>query len=201
MTLNLVSKRYSDRCPRGAGAPARTSRLAASGHPAWSLASLALIAGVLGPIGTTKAEEDAGRRDSRRERIERFTLQQPQTVAEFLDVGAPGPSVGDKLFFHGPLFDRRGQRQVGSERGACEIGEVAAGASHCYVTFRFGESPRNTVEAAGEFFFNPDATVTSTAAFSIIGGTGRFRGSSGQITITNLSADGTRARQDWTLRR
>jgi hypothetical protein len=57
MTLNLTCKRYSDGWPRGAGARGRTSRLAASRHPGRSLASLALIAGVLGSIGTAKAEE------------------------------------------------------------------------------------------------------------------------------------------------
>lgn len=56
MTLHLGSKRYSAGWPRGAGAGA-TSRLAASSHAARSLASLALIAGVLGSIGAARAEE------------------------------------------------------------------------------------------------------------------------------------------------
>jgi hypothetical protein len=57
MTLYLGSKRYFAGWPRGAGARAKTSRLAAFSHAARSLASLALIAGVLGPIGAAKAEE------------------------------------------------------------------------------------------------------------------------------------------------
>lgn len=155
----------------------------------------AIGAGVIGQVSAADGARSSGVGGE----TERFTLQQPNDVAEFVDLGAPGPSAGDKVFFHGDVV--RDGRTVGTQRGSCEAVQPNAGALHCYLTVRFGSSLENTVEAAGEFFLNPDGTVTSTAVFSIVGGTGHFIHSSGQITITNLSPSGAKAREDWMLRR
>ena len=104
---------------------------------------------------------------------------------EFLDLGTPGPSLGDQFVFSEVLF-RRG-REAGVSGGACTATEVTPPYDvltfHCVATLslRRGQiTLQGLIEVQGE-----DDPGPWTVA--ITGGTGAFRSAGGEAVIRGVS--------------
>jgi hypothetical protein len=90
-----------------------------------------------------------------------------------LDLGAPGPSVGDALIMHDTLVNRRG-RTVGSDAGVCTFTSVAPPVASCVLTFVLGDG-----QIATQFRNTPPRRKL----VAIVGGTGAYRSASGQLVL------------------
>ena len=108
-----------------------------------------------------------------------------QNQEEFLDLGAPGPSLGDEFVFSETL--RRNGREVGESGGVCTATEVVPPYDvitfHCVATLslRRGQiTLQGLIEVQGE-----DDPGPFTVA--ITGGTGAFRGAGGEARIRSVS--------------
>lgn len=107
-----------------------------------------------------------------------------QIQSEFLDLGAPGPSLGDEFVFSETL-SRRG-REVGESGGVCTATQVTppydVTTFHCVATLslRRGQiTLQGLIEVQGE-----DDPGPFTVA--ITGGTGAFRGAGGEARIRDI---------------
>jgi hypothetical protein len=105
--------------------------------------------------------------------------------SEFLDLGAPGPSLGDEFVFSETL-SRRG-RDVGESGGVCTATEVVPPYDvitfHCVATLslRRGQiTLQGLVEVQGEEDPGPFTVA-------ITGGTGAFRGAGGEARIRDVN--------------
>lgn len=99
----------------------------------------------------------------------------------YLDLGAPGPSMGDQIVSHDLLFDAGG-RQVGHDGIACVVTDPAAGPeAACTGTFVLPGGQLTTQ------FLNSPPPVKH---FAITGGTGRYRTARGDAVLVE-NGDGT----------
>lgn len=108
-----------------------------------------------------------------------------QTEFEFIDVGPPGTSLGD-YFVVSDILYRRGE-EVGTNGGQCVI---VAGTPpyetvtlHCVVTADL-ERGQITVQGLLEFQGRDDVSPFTVA---ITGGTGKYRGASGEARVRPVS--------------
>ena len=99
--------------------------------------------------------------------------------AEVIDTGAPGDSPGDILVFDQPLLDAHRQ-QIGNNSGTCLRTRVGH-SFQCQWTLTLEDG---TIQVAGREFDE------GTSAISIIGGTGRYAGITGEMSSINNN-DGT----------
>ena len=141
-------------------------------------AVLAIVA--LGVLLSGTAVATANGKGKRTLRIVATEIQ-----SEFLDLGTPGPSLGDEFVFSETLF-RRG-REVGVSGGVCTATQVVPPYDvlmfHCVATLslRRGQiTLQGLIEVQGE-----DDPGPFTVA--ITGGTGAFRGAGGQAVIRDVS--------------
>lgn len=116
---------------------------------------------------------------------ETLRLVATELQSEFLDLGTPGPSLGDEIVFSEVLFHRG--REVGTSGGVCVATEVVPPYTsitfHCVATLslRRGQiTLQGLVEIMGE-----DDPGPFTVA--ITGGTGAFRGAGGEAVIRFVS--------------
>ena len=112
-----------------------------------------------------------------------------ENQSEFLDLGTPGPSLGDEIVFS-EVLSRRG-REVGVSGGVCTATEVVPPYDiltfHCVATLSLRQGQitlQGLVEIQGE-----DDQGPFTVA--ITGGTGAFRGAGGEAVIRDVSATRT----------
>ena len=87
--------------------------------------------------------------------------------------GAKGDSVGDLLTFANPVFDATNKTQLGTDHGWC-VRVVVGKSWECFWTLLLKEG-RITVE--GPFYDSGDSV------FVITGGTGKYAGAKGQMTL------------------
>lgn len=99
--------------------------------------------------------------------------------ARFTDTGAPGDSTGDILTFDQPLLDGDG-KNVGTNSGTC-IRTRTGHSFQCQWTLTFEDG---SIQVAGREFDKGTSTIT------IVGGTGRYAGITGEMESTN-NGDGT----------
>ena len=90
-----------------------------------------------------------------------------------------GPSLGDYVIFH-DLLSSRG-KQVGDEGGTCPIVDATEGLIHCTGTMRL---------PGGQIAFQGLTTAAPTKELAVTGGTGRYQGAGGEVTLVE-SGDGT----------
>src|SRR4051794_27624142 len=90
-----------------------------------------------------------------------------------LDLGAPGPSVGDELVVHDALVNRRAET-VGSDAGVCTFTSVAPPVASCVLTFVLGDG-----QIATQFRNTPPPRKL----VAIVGGTGAYRGATGELLL------------------
>jgi hypothetical protein len=115
--------------------------------------------------------------------------QQPQTLitvadarinsAQLVDTGEAGDSVGDILIFDQPLLDEQ-RKTIGNNSGTCLRTRVAH-SSQCQWTLTFEQG---SIQLAGREFDQGASSI------SIVGGTGRYAGISGDMQSVNNN-DGT----------
>ncbi len=115
--------------------------------------------------------------------------QQPQTLitvadarinsAQLVDTGEAGDSVGDILIFDQPLLDEQ-RKTIGNNSGTCLRTRVAH-SFQCQWTLTFEQG---SIQVAGREFDQGASSI------SIVGGTGRYAGISGDMQSVNNN-DGT----------
>jgi hypothetical protein len=139
-----------------------------------------VVLGVL-TLGTTAAMAHGKQKHTLR-------LVATEIQSDFLDLGAPGPSLGDELVFSESLA-RRG-RDVGESGGVCTVVQVTAPYEvltlHCVATLSLRRG-QITLQGLIEVQSMDDPGPFTAA---ITGGTGAYRGAGGQARIRNR-ADGT----------
>jgi hypothetical protein len=104
---------------------------------------------------------------------------------QFLDLGAPGPSLGDEFIFS-EVLSKHG-REVGTSGGVCTVTEVVPPYTvitlHCVATLSLRKGQitlQGLVEMQGE-------NDTGPFTVAITGGTGAFRGAGGEAVIRDVS--------------
>jgi hypothetical protein len=139
---------------------------------------LAIVALGLLVFGSSVASADGkGKRSLR--------LVATEIQSEFLDLGSPGPSLGDEFVFSEELSKRR--REVGMSGGVCTATEVVPPYDvltfHCVATLslRRGQiTLQGLIEIQGEDDSGPFKVA-------ITGGTGAYRGAGGEAVIFSVS--------------
>ncbi|MBT0667827.1 hypothetical protein HT136_05540 [Novosphingobium profundi] len=102
-----------------------------------------------------------------------FSVVELSTGETTVDLGAKGPSAGDMLTFNNPLLDGPGGKEIGRMNGFCIRTAVGKG-QECTFSDIFADG---SVMAHGYFL------ETGDAAFVASGGTGRYAGLHGEITM------------------
>ena len=99
----------------------------------------------------------------------------------YVDLGSPGPGVGDLLVFQDRILDRRG-RQVGVEGGSCTITALLEDGfqTHCVGTVSL---------PGGQIAFQGLVTDAPEKRMAVVGGTGRYRTAAGELTVLELGED------------
>ncbi len=100
-------------------------------------------------------------------------------TAQHLDIGEPGDSVGDILVFDQPLLNKD-MKKIGNNSGTCtrtQVGHIF----QCQWTLTF---ENGSIQVAGREFDQ------GTSTLSIVGGTGKYSGITGEMESTNNN-DGT----------
>ncbi|HEX8782865.1 MAG TPA: allene oxide cyclase family protein [Steroidobacteraceae bacterium] len=87
--------------------------------------------------------------------------------------GAKADSVGDLLTFANPVFDATNKTQLGTDHGWC-IRVVVGKSWECFWTLLLKEG---RITVAGPFYDSGDSV------FAITGGTGKYVGAKGQMTL------------------
>ncbi|MGR9043647.1 MAG: dirigent protein [Gammaproteobacteria bacterium] len=99
--------------------------------------------------------------------------------ANFIDLGEPGDSVGDILTFDQPLLDKQGHR-IGNNSGTC----LRTNVDHSFQCQWTLTLKNGSIQVAGREL---DEGMSEIA---IVGGTGQYKGISGQMESVN-NGDGT----------
>ena len=111
----------------------------------------------------------------------RFTVVEHAVTDTTADTGSPGDSPGDVLAFANPIFDASDTHQVGTDNGSCI--RTAVGMSYeCSWTTSL---PGGSIVVSGPFLDAGDSTL------AIIGGTGAYRGASGEMRLHARDAAGS----------
>jgi hypothetical protein len=139
----------------------------------------AIIAFAVLVFGSASAVADGkGKRNTLR-------LVATEIQSEFIDLGDPGPSLGDEFVFSEVL--RKRGREVGTSGGVCVVTEAVPPYTtltfHCVATLSLERGQitlQGLVEVQGE-----DDPGPFTVA--ITGGTGAFRGASGEAKVFDVS--------------
>jgi hypothetical protein len=112
-----------------------------------------------------------------------ITVIEHATTDVTTDTGAKGDTVGDILTFANDVFDAADATKVGTDNGYCLRTVVGDGAAYeCHWT-TFLDGGQITVD--GPFFDAKGSTL------AITGGTGRYRGAKGEMTLESR-ANGTK---------
>jgi hypothetical protein len=109
-----------------------------------------------------------------------------ESQSEFLDLGTPGPSLGDQFVFSEVLF-RRGRGEVGMSGGVCTVTEALPPYDvltfQCVATLRLRRGQitlQGLIEVQGEDDPGPFKVA-------ITGGTGAFSGAGGEAVVRSVS--------------
>lgn len=110
-----------------------------------------------------------------------FTVVEHADTDVTADTGPAGDSLGDVLAFANPIFDATNTRQVGTDNGSCI--RTAVGVSYeCSWTTSL---PGGSIVVSGPFLDAGDSTLAVT------GGTGTYRGASGEMRLHARDANGS----------
>jgi hypothetical protein len=150
---------------------------------------LAIVAlGVLGP-GSAVASANGDKKI--------LKIKATEKQSEFLDLGTPGPSLGDELVISERLFVRG--RQAGESGVVCVVTQAMPPYDvltfQCVATLSLRKGQitlQGLIEVQGEN--DPEPFL-----LAITGGTGKFRGAGGEAVVREVSA-GPPARSVYKLR-
>jgi hypothetical protein len=100
----------------------------------------------------------------------------------FLDLGAPGPSIGDRLVFSNPLYDAQGQ-VIGRDGAECVIVRIdpteppeRQQVVQCTISAQFADG-QITVQGLAQGTEN---------YFAVTGGTGAYRKARGEVLARDI---------------
>ncbi|MEP7089158.1 MAG: allene oxide cyclase family protein [Nocardioidaceae bacterium] len=110
-----------------------------------------------------------------------FTVVERALTDTTADTGPAGDSLGDVLAFANPIFDRRNSHQLGTDNGSCIRTAVGVSYECSWTTSLRGGS----IVVSGPFLDAGDSTLAVT------GGTGAYRGASGQMRLHPRDAAGS----------
>ncbi len=110
-----------------------------------------------------------------------FTVVEHALTDTVADTGPAGDSLGDVLAFANPIFNAADKRQIGTDNGSCVRTEVGVSFECSWTTTLRGGS----IVVEGPFLDVSDSTLAVT------GGTGIYRGASGQMRLHARNAQGT----------
>jgi len=101
------------------------------------------------------------------------------TDSSFIDLGAPGPSLGDEIVFSNKLLHEG--KQVGHEGAVCTTVSLERQEAQCVATFSFpgGQITAQALDILGS---------SAPYAVSITGGTGEYVGVKGEEQTRPVSA-------------
>jgi allene oxide cyclase-like protein len=143
-------------------------------------ATLLLAAGAVTLAATSSPASNDDRRGGKRVHVLHVDRQTIHDITLDLDHSAtpasPAPdSVGDEIVLTGDFYV--GTTKVGIDGGVCKLVRLPA-YYHCVATNSFAEGDL-TVQ------FLADFTQSAPGHFAITGGTGRYRGASGEVTYVD----------------
>lgn len=107
-----------------------------------------------------------------------FRLDMHFGADPFIDVGEPGPSLGDLRVLDDALY--RGGRRVGRDGGSCVITNANRPEAACTITFSL---PHGII--TGQWLNQPPPRKV----VAITGGTGRYRSARGEVVVVEHSTD------------
>jgi allene oxide cyclase len=110
-----------------------------------------------------------------------FTVVERALTDTTADTGPAGDSLGDVLAFANPIFNAKNTHKVGTDNGSC-IRTAAGVAYECSWTTSL---PGGSLVVSGPFLDAGDSTLAVT------GGTGKYRGASGQMRLHARNAAGS----------
>jgi hypothetical protein len=108
----------------------------------------------------------------------RFDIAFRPMDQNYVDLGTPGPGVGDLLVFQDRILSHG--RQVGVEGGSCTITALLPGdhfQTHCVGTVSL---------PAGQIAFQGLVSDAPSKPMAVVGGTGRYRTAAGELTVLEL---------------
>jgi len=146
--------------------------------PRRALASV-LAAAVLGGAGSAYAAASASSHDDGHQRTIVLTEQTAELKPIFVDLGKPGPSVGDRAVIRDGLLAQDGA-DAGVLTQDCVLTDTAATVFECTGSLALADG---TITVAGPF--SPTAAEQPAA---ITGGTGAFRSARGEV-VARAEAD------------
>ena len=98
-----------------------------------------------------------------------------------VDTGPAGDSLGDILAFGNPVYDAGNHVQVGNDQGSCVRTKVGASWECSWTTIL----PGGSLVVEGPFYDSADSVL------AITGGTGKWAGARGQMTLHARDAAGS----------
>jgi hypothetical protein len=116
-----------------------------------------------------------------------FTVFSKTVQVAEIDLGDPGRSLGDQFVFSDDLFTEKGGDNVGFDGGVCTLVRRDEASStdtvQCVVTFSFegGQIATQALLTLHEGHFS------GTEVGPIAGGSGEFRGASGEVAVKFFS--------------
>ena len=163
----LDSSRIDPSCARSTVARRRRARTA----------MLAIVGALVIGLGVkplqASDQKDGGKRSGR------FSLFQHDTDQQSIDVGDPGPSVGDQLVIGGDIFNHQGGTLVGA-RGP--LHQLERSRDLCLGALTVGDGQITFQGLVDTFTFFTNQPVD----FAITGGTGPYRKARGTVTVRIL---------------
>ena len=109
--------------------------------------------------------------------VRTITLIEKSTSGKYVDLGPKGFSVGDEFVFSSDFWNASQTHKVGRSDGYCVI--LSHTRDHCVATASFDGG---TLEVAGGSLID-----AKTFSLAVTGGTGKYRGAEGQVTIHSLT--------------
>jgi len=110
-----------------------------------------------------------------------MTVVERATSDAVTDTGAKDDSVGDILTFGNELFDKQNKTKVGTDSGYC-LRTVAGQTWECAWTNSLKDGQ---ISVQGSFLDGKDSVL------AITGGTGKYRGAKGEMTLHARDAKGS----------
>jgi len=145
-------------------------------------AIVALVAVVLAAIGAGLASGSEGTGRT-------FTVFSKTVQFAAIDLGDKGPSLGDQFVFSDDLFTEKGGASAGFDGGVCTVVRHDEAAKtdtvQCEVTFSL-EGGQIATQA---LLTLTGGNFTGTQTGPVTGGSGEFRGASGEVSVTFFSND------------
>lgn len=113
---------------------------------------------------------------------ETITVVEHADTDVVVDLGAAGDSIEDLLTFGNPIYDAADQNKIGTDQGECF--RTTPGTSwECIWTVYLADG---SISVMGPFLDSLDDSV-----LAITGGTGKYKGARGEMTLHSRNAAGT----------